>query len=154
MTQLIEILKKDHERIRLMLDMFEHALRRDDGMPSETWDALLSRLEAELETHIKREEILLPFLYSVTKGGLRGYHEERDHADIRTTIRLLRDLVEEEHALSLGVIEAYGSHLIDALREHMDEEETLVFPVAEEALGESVLEDIAHLMESGKGGAR
>lgn len=149
MRSVIETLKDDHARLRRMLDVFEHALNRDDGQPNETLDSLLSRLEEELEAHIKREEVLLPFLYSVTKGGLKRYHEERDHTDIRTTIHLLRDLLSEEHSISLGVIDAYGSHLMDTLREHMEEEEKSVFPIAERALSPVLLEDITHLIEVG-----
>ena len=151
MTQLIEILKKDHARIRGILETLEQTLQKDDGPPVEMCDRLFARLEQELEEHLKREEYLLSFLYSVTKKELRGYHEAREHADIRTTIHLLRDLLKEERSLSVAVIEAYGSHLIDTLREHMDQEERFVFRIAEQVLGEELLENMIQLTGSGSG---
>lgn len=152
MEQIIDILKNDHDYLREILNALETVLQQE-GKTGKACEVVLARLEEGLEDHLKKEEYLLSFLYSLTKKPLKGYHEEREHLDIRTTIRLLRDLLREgSDSVSVGVIQTYGSHLIDTLRDHMAEEEAVVFPIAARALGEETLETIADLVVVREGG--
>jgi len=146
MKQITDVLREDHRCLRRILSKLE-ALLINGCVPKEALKLVLSHLELELETHIRREAYLSPFLMSVTRGELPGYHEAREHEDIRTSLQLLKDLVEKDYFLSLGAIEAYAFHLIDTLKEHMMDEETHLFPLAERVMTKALLEDINALVE-------
>lgn len=141
LRQATEVLRKDHARIRRILDVLEHLLRKGEEVPHAALALLLNHLEQELEGHLRREEeILLPFLVSVT-GGLRGYHFDRDHGDIHTSIQFMALILGQKEMASVSSLVACGDHLVEILREHMDDEEATIFPLAEQALGEEFLEN-------------
>ena len=147
MNGAIDVLKKDHERLRQILVNLERLLKEKD-VPEIMLKLFLNHLERELEGHLKKEEdYLMPTLFSVA-GKLKRYHNERDYEDIRTYIQFLRIVLRERYPTSATDIQAAGSHLIDTLREHMEEEEKVLFPIAERVLGQGMLETIASQMKT------
>ena len=53
---MIETLKRDHARLRQILETFEHALKRDDGWPNERFEALLGQKVLEDIAHLTGSE--------------------------------------------------------------------------------------------------
>jgi len=145
MTQILKILEEEHQKMLKTLDTLEAVLQGEDSENS--LETVLSQLERQLEEHSKKEEYFLRFFYSATRKGIRGYRGMRDHMDVYASIQLLKDLTNREHAISLDVIEAYGSHLVEILREHITQEDSFVFPMAKETLGPELLESIGRLIE-------
>jgi len=129
-----EVLRKDHQLLREKLEFLEAAMQ----VAPEAQFALREMcwsLARVLDAHIKREEqVLAP--YGNRIAALTQYHLAQDHADQRVVLR-------DVNALLLGGIKTPVSrvmpplsHLIDELREHMEEEEREVFPVVDRVASE------------------
>jgi iron-sulfur cluster repair protein YtfE (RIC family) len=129
-----EVLRKDHQLLREKLEFLEAAMQ----VAPEAQFALREMcwsLARVLDEHIKREEqVLAP--YGNRIAALTQYHLAQDHADQRVVLR-------DVNALLLGGIKTPVSrvmpplsHLIDELREHMEEEEREVFPVVDRVASE------------------
>jgi len=129
-----ESLRKDHQILRAELRLLEGAMRVAPEAQFVLREMCWS-LARMLEDHIWHEaEALRP--YSGQIQGLMQARMARDHADQEI---ILRDV----NILLLGRIKAPTSqivlplgHLIDELREHMDEEERELFPVIDRIAAE------------------
>lgn len=128
----IDRLKRDHTILRAKLSLLEAALR----MEPETWFVLreMSRtLSRQLGDHIRREETLMTACQSVvSRDTLERLRSE--HHDEPQRLRELHQLLAEPASHSSERLRGGLTAVIRALRRHMDEEETSLFPMLEQAL--------------------
>lgn len=151
MSGIIGLLKQDHMEIRELLNALENSLSEEGKGPVEPYFIIAERLADALEDHIEREELLLSCFHNASKTELKGYHEGREHEEIQTTLKFLKEILEGDRWVSPNVVRAHASRLIGALRVHMVQEEIIVFPVVEGALGQETLEEIGPLIAPGLG---
>lgn len=128
----IERLKRDHVLLRAKLNLLEVAL----AMGQETWFVLRElchSLARQLQDHIRREEILVGQGRSVLDPQMLGrMHVE--HHDEPQRLRTLLKLFVSVPGHSLADIKPVLTDVIGGLRRHMEEEETMLFPVLEQLL--------------------
>jgi hypothetical protein len=131
-----ELLRRDHAVIDRLIDdviACSDVRQRPD---------LLQTLTAELETHVQiGEELFYP-----TLAGLSGVIPEtrREHAQLRTLAASIgrREPAAPDFLLKVG-------ELRDAVRRHVAEEETAIFPEADRLDGD-VLETMGQRLEERK----
>ncbi len=141
----LEVLRRNHERIRRLLDewrdVHEETRRRHEQ--------LLSRLAGELELHERREEeVLYPILNLKDETrplALEGY-QENQLADW-----ILEDLKSCE-ALNAGWMARFDL-IGEILQMHVEEQERALSECARPLLGEEQLEEIGTRMAGIRGRA-
>lgn len=135
----IDILKKDHEEMRML---FKKLAEVDvDDRP-----ALFDRLAVEIERHAHAEEtIFYPAVLLATQNETEIDDSYEDHERIRDLIvdLSLEDITTDKWLAKLTVLQK-------EVGEHIKEEEAVVMPVAEKALGKEVLKVLGDEIKAGK----
>jgi len=141
----IELLKADHEKVKAILAQLSETT--DRGIKKRT--ELLAKLEMEITLHTKvEEEVLYPaFKKAGGKEEAEMYYEAKEEhrtvdslvlPDLKTT-----DPSTPEFAGRVKVVK-------ELLEHHIEEEETEMFPDAEQLLSKEELEALGEVMETMK----
>jgi len=136
------VLLEDHHRIDQQLDRLRAAVHADDREASaKAW----ARIEKALLAHFDVEEMfVLPAL--ADEHAAEVDRIRRDHALLRRTIGEM-GLAFELHAVRAEAIDAF----CDALREHAEREESLLYARAERKLTVNVVRAIVDRIRGGAG---
>jgi hemerythrin-like domain-containing protein len=133
----IAMLKADHQKVRDLFQQYATALDR------ETKRSVATLVFVELETHAQLEEnIFYPAVNEETDEGPELVKEAmQEHETMKALIQELRDLGPDAQAFDTKFQE-----LIRNVEHHIDEEESQMFPLAEEEL-EAYLQDLKDEMQ-------
>lgn len=134
-----ELLRADHRRFTRSLRAMEAVLKSDRVGAAVKLRAQLEAYLPELAAHERiEEELLFPALAKA--GGMPpgvAAMFQSGHQEIREKIRALREVLSlREAPLSRFVA---GVDFLHVMREHMEEEERLLFPAAERILPQELL---------------
>jgi hemerythrin-like domain-containing protein len=150
----IDLLLREHELIRRMVDVLERYIARvDSGVEQGRHELVLLvtffREYVDLSHHEKEESILIPALVRAGMSWDSGPIEEvrREHNLERYLTQALRHASLQAKTWSVHD----RKHLVDVarsflvfLRKHMTKEEELLFPAMRERLAAEALEDLTH----------
>jgi hemerythrin-like domain-containing protein len=130
----IAMLKADHQRVK---DLFAHYEAADSV---ETKRTLAEQAFTELETHAQLEEnVFYPAVNEEIDEGPELVKESlSEHETVKTLIQELRSMAHDTDAF-----DAKFHELIRNVEHHVEEEESEMFPLAEQEL----LEDLDDLRE-------
>jgi hemerythrin-like domain-containing protein len=130
----IAMLKADHQRVKDLFAQYEAA---DDR---ETKRTLAEQAFVELETHTQLEEnVFYPAVNEETDEGPALVQESlSEHETVKTLIQELRSMAHDTDEF-----DAKFQELIHNVEHHVEEEESEMFPLAEQEL----LEDLDDLRE-------
>ena len=122
-------LRNDHVVLRAKLELLEGLLSLVQTTQFPLRE-LTSSIARRLRCHTEKEEVLLVALRDVQRGPSADitHRLPAEHADQQETLHILQGLLAKGPACPSDEVTAYGAHLIDALREHMANEEERVFP--------------------------
>ena len=142
-----DVLRDEHAIILNGLALLEVAASRlegGDGPPASWWDDVLGwlRVFADRNHHAKEERCLFP---AMTKAGVPA-----ESGPIEVML--------EEHAQGRALLQAMATvdarqraratrRYVQLLRDHIDKEQGIVFPLAEAVLDEPAVEEVAHAFE-------
>ena len=137
-TDAIEMLKADHQKV---MDLFsEYAATSDQKAKRQ----IATQVFVELETHAQLEEIVFypAFAEETDEEGNQLVTESlEEHQAVKELIEELRGLGADE-----AEFDAKFRALMDNVQHHVEEEESEMFPEAEEAL-ETFMEDLMDEMQ-------
>jgi hemerythrin-like domain-containing protein len=130
----LDMLRADHDRISRLFAQYQDS---EDGLPSDA-STLSEQVIAELELHSRIEqEVFYPSVEAEADADTQDFlmQSEEDHETLSRLISQLR-------ALPAGAPDHHGIfvQLIETMQEHIEQEESMLFPVAEELLGDSLVE--------------
>jgi len=133
----IAMLQEDHLRVRDLFQEYEAA------MDPRTKRELAEEVCTELETHAQLEEqIFYPAVHEESQEGQALVQEAiQEHQKAKDIIAALREMGPDSQAF-----DATFRELMQHVEHHVEEEETEMFPLAEEELSEE-LEDIKDEMQ-------
>jgi hemerythrin-like domain-containing protein len=133
----IAMLKADHQRVKDLFAQYEATSNPD------TKRTLADQVFVELETHAQLEEnVFYPAVNEDTDEGLELVKESlSEHETVKTLIQALRSLAQDTEAF-----DAKFQELIHNVEHHVEEEESEMFPLAEQALAED-LEELSEEMQ-------
>lgn len=137
----IEILKKDHKEASALMDQIETADKGDRSAKE-----LFNQLNQALTTHTQIEEqIFYPELkkFDETKDLIPEAFEE--HQEVKDILAEMSALSPKDDEFMNKLVE-----LREGVDHHVEEEETEMFPKAEEVLGQSRLEELGRQLEQMK----
>ena len=130
-----QILTKEHQAIKLMLDILEQIagrLKAGGKVPDSDLKAILEFLQffAYRCHHVKEEDLLFP---AIEKAGMprEGGPIEvmlTEHNEGRGYIKGLAEAIDKKD--KAGVVQNVRSY-IDILRQHIDKEDTILYPIAD-----------------------
>jgi hemerythrin-like domain-containing protein len=125
----IAMLKADHQRVRDLFQQYESTSN------VEAKKALAEEVFIELETHAQLEEnIFYPAVNEETDEGPELVKESlAEHETMKNLIQQLRDM--DPHSQGF---DAKFRELLQNVEHHVEEEETEMFPLAEEELEEDM----------------
>jgi hemerythrin-like domain-containing protein len=125
----IAMLKADHQKVRDLFQQYEAT--RDPGAKREVAEQVF----IELETHAQLEEnVFYPAVNEETDEGPELVKESlEEHETVKNLIQELRGLPQDTDAF-----EAKFQELMDNVEHHVEEEESEMFPLAEEELEEDM----------------
>ena len=137
-------LADDHERVLEKLDSLHNMVTQSDlkAEAAVQLNELARFFATELELHLKKEEeALFPEFgkYIPQEGGPVGVML-MEHEDLRRLNKAFQQGVaswEQNSADAQRVINDAGNQLISLLRQHIDKEDNILFPMAEEFLSEA-----------------
>jgi hemerythrin-like domain-containing protein len=137
----IKLLKQDHQRIRKLFDDYEDA-RQGSGKQD-----VAETIFRELELHTRLEEEI--FYPAVSAGGSDEVRELvieslEEHQEASALMDELRDMDPGDPGYEQSFAE-----LIESVQEHIDAEESEMFPQAQKSLRDQ-LDDIGSRMEEQK----
>lgn len=140
--KLTERLRIEHQIFRKLLDLMELSLSLPREQAVQELRVALRILLPAMLNHERMEDQLLFPTFSKQAGARAALlGEYRDsHKDIWKTLGFLQDVLRER-----GPAEITGAaveRLLFLLREHMLEEDRVLFPAIEEALGPGVLDEL------------
>jgi hemerythrin-like domain-containing protein len=127
----IAMLKADHQRVKDLFAQYEAA----DNV--ETKRTLAEQVFVELETHAQLEEnVFYPTVNEETDEGPELVKESlSEHETVKQLIQELRGMAHDTDEF-----DAKFQELIRNVAHHVEEEETEMFPLAEEELAEALTE--------------
>ena len=130
-TDAIAMLKADHQRVKDLFAQYEAA----DNV--ETKRTLAEQVFVELETHAQLEEnVFYPAVNEETDEGPELVKESlSEHETVKNLIQQLRGM-----AHATDEFDAKFHELIQNVEHHVEEEESAMFPLAEEELAEDLTE--------------
>lgn len=140
MPQLLEMLHSQHETVKGLLEQMEQTEKKSEK------ERLFAQLKHDLEPHMKGEE---KYFYPALK------EKEENKEDVL-------EAIEEHHAARLFLRELDGMSpdgerwdaklavLKEIIEHHVEEEETNIFPKAEESLSEEQMMEIGDSFENGE----
>ena len=133
----IALLKEDHQRVK---DLFAQYEATTDRAMKRT---LAEQVFVELETHAQLEEnVFYPAVNDETDKGPELVKESlSEHETVKTLIQALRSMAHDTDAF-----DAKFQELIQNVAHHVEEEESEMFPLAEQELAEE-LEEMSEEMQ-------
>jgi hemerythrin-like domain-containing protein len=133
----IALLKADHQRVK---DLFTQYEATTDRTMKRT---LAEQVFVELETHAQLEEnVFYPAVNDETDKGPELVKESlSEHETVKTLIQALRSMAHDTDAF-----DAKFQELIQNVAHHVEEEESEMFPLAEQELAED-LEEMSEEMQ-------
>ncbi len=135
----IDILKKDHEEVR---GLFKKLMEADVDDRPELYDKLM----AEIERHAHAEEtIFYPAVLLATQNETEIDTSYEDHERVRDLMAdlALEDITTDKWLAKLSILQ-------DEIEEHVKEEETVMMPAAEKALGKDALKVLGDEIKAAK----
>lgn len=149
----IKILEKEHEKILENIDMLEKSISKiRKGKSFADIKAEMPKLEKashvfeEAELHHKREEdVLFPLM---EKKGIDGPPSmmRMEHVELRKRKQGLKNAVMNAKKMSYGEftskVEENGDFIISVLREHINKENTILYPMSMEVISEDEWKDV------------
>ena len=133
MTTPIERLRMDHVVIRAKLELLEHALTMGRDAVFAIRE-LVYAIGRRLTEHEQREDVeLYPVIFETLADPQREFAKSMDlqHQELEYLAHALHLLTLRGTHLPLAHVRQLGEEFITLLREHMDREERLLFPVLE-----------------------
>ena len=152
MSRAIDMLRAEHEAILAalnILDTFTQQVSADQTVECEDIDALLALFNefADKCHHGKEEDLLFPALVKagLTAGAGPLAVMLSEHEQGR---RLVREMTEAAHP-PLNLLDFFDAARAysQALRSHIERENTVLFPMAEEVLTQTQLDTLADAFE-------
>jgi iron-sulfur cluster repair protein YtfE (RIC family) len=136
MPSVVNVLKQDHRTVEKLFSDFE----------SSGDSSIVDTICEELDVHMEAEEALVyPVLRDDVSGGTQmAQHAEKEHAEARQIVGRIRQTKEADHLSELV------QELKSAIEEHVQEEESDVFPKMEQELGNERLEQLGQEVEARK----
>jgi hemerythrin-like domain-containing protein len=139
----VKLLKKDHQRVRKLFDQYAEAGDRSSKRKREIAETIFQ----ELEVHRRLEEEI--FYPAVNARGSQEVQELvienlEEHQEVGTLIEELRELDPADDAYQ----ESFAQ-LVESVQEHIEAEESEMFPEAEKRLRDQ-LDEIGSQMEEEK----
>ena len=133
----IAMLKADHQRVKDLFAQYEATSNPD------TKRTLADQVFVELETHAQLEEnVFYPAVNEDTDEGPELVKESlSEHETVKTLIQALRSMAHDTEAF-----DAKFQELIQNVSHHVEEEESEMFPLAEQELAED-LEEMSEEMQ-------
>lgn len=139
----VKLLKQDHQRVRKLFDEYDEA-----GDPSSKKKREIAEtIFQELELHRKlEEEIFYPAVNARANQEVKELVIENleEHQEVGSLIEELRELDPEDAAF-----EESFAQLVESVQEHIEAEESEMFPEAEKRLRDQ-LDEIGSQMEEEK----
>ena len=131
------MLKADHQRVKDLFAQYEAA----DNMATKR--TLAEQVFVELETHAQLEEnVFYPAVNEETEEGPELVKESlQEHATVKQLIAELRQMGPQNNGFN-----AKFHELMHNVEHHVEEEESEMFPLAEQALAED-LEELSEEMQ-------
>jgi hemerythrin-like domain-containing protein len=131
----IALLKADHQRVKDLFAQYETTSNPD------TKQTLAKQVFVELETHAQLEEnVFYPAVNEETDEGPELVKESlSEHETVKTLIQELRSMAHDD----TDAFDTKFQELIQNVEHHVEEEESEMFPLAEQEL----LEDLDDLRE-------
>jgi hemerythrin superfamily protein len=134
----IELLKKDHRKVDNLFAQIEDGL----GDPA----AIFDQIYRELSLHADVEETLFyPELETESETSDKVQHSYKEHREVRT---LLEELAAGNPGSEVWLTQL--NELKESVEHHVEEEESELFPKAEEVLGDARLREIGRKIEQVK----
>lgn len=137
----VKLLKQDHQRVRKLFDEY------DEAGSSKKKREIAETIFQELELHRKlEEEIFYPAVNARANQEVKELVIENleEHQEVGSLIDELRELDPEDAAFD----ESFAQ-LVDSVQEHIEAEESEMFPEAEKRLRDQ-LDEIGSQMEEEK----
>ena len=141
-------LRNDHLVLRAKLELLEGLLPLATTTQFPIRELVYS-ISRRLRCHTEKEELLLAALRDMCHPGRTAGAVNRlpdEHRDQRQTLDILEGLLAKGPACPTDPVMAYGSHLIDGLREHMAAEEEQLFPMVDRMVNTIHEEEVTHHM--------
>jgi hemerythrin-like domain-containing protein len=139
----VKLLKQDHQRVRKLFDEYDEAGDRSSKKKREIAETIFQ----ELEMHRKlEEEIFYPAVNARANQEVRELVIENleEHEEVGALIEELRELDPGDAAY-----EESFAQLVESVQEHIETEESEMFPEAEKRLRDQ-LDEIGSQMEEEK----
>jgi hemerythrin-like domain-containing protein len=139
----VKLLKQDHQRVRKLFDEYDEA----DDHSSKKKREIAETIFQELELHRRlEEEIFYPAVNARGNQEVRELVVEslEEHQEVGTLIEELRELDPADAAYEEGF-----AQLVESVQEHIEAEESEMFPEAEKGLRDQ-LDEIGSQMEEEK----
>ena len=140
-SQTVDALIQDHKDIRS-----EVKLLKNGDLPMSERKGALDRLVPKLESHSKREEVIIySFMKGLPQKGLRNmaFEGEEEHAVVNRLIELItQDKNSPEKWLAKTMV------LGSLIENHVDNEESTVFPLLKKSLDDSTDADLCRKYEN------
>lgn len=126
------------------------------GSASGGLDKVFGFFDGELKVHFRHEEeILFPYLAQVIgrEGPIAAMLEE--HQTLWRTLEALQDKVSQwkaapaESRVKLApAVQQIANHIVAFLRAHIQKEDTVLFPLAEEALAPQAMKEVVDRIQA------
>ena len=133
-----------------LLEKSTAALRRNEGTAWEDLDTVFGFFDGELKVHFRHEEeIIFPYLARVIgrEGPIAAMLDE--HQTLWRTLDALHEKVDElkgappDSADKVAqTVQQIANHIVGFLRSHIQKEDSVLFPLAEETLDPETLREM------------
>ncbi len=162
-----DVLAEDHRGIRVLLDCLDRILLKAQccgNLDLTGAQDVLSALETFVEGahHTKEERILFPLIEErgisrrFSRSALLREDHDSGHLDLRA-MKIALAAAGRGYAPAVAVFEENSRHYVDALREHIEKEDRVLFPLSEAALRDqdrqALLEAFARIDFEERGGS-
>ena len=155
----LDILRLAHRAALGELELLERSaasLKRNDGIAWVDIDKVFGFFDGELKVHFRHEEeIVFPYLARVIgrEGPIAAMLDE--HQTLWRTVDALHEKVEDLRVAqpdSAGkltqTIQQIANHIVGFLRSHIQKEDNVLFPLAEEALDPQTLREMVSKIQA------
>ncbi len=151
-----EILKEEHENVLQKLDSLEEVISHLDKKEtiSDKLKELASFFKTDFWIHFaKEEEALFPEIekFIPRDGGPTGMMLI-EHEDLRNTNTEIQQAIgvylrDSDDLETKGMIQRYGTHFIELLRDHIDKENNILFMMADMHLDQRQMDNVIKLFD-------
>lgn len=148
------MLKEEHQSVLQKLDALEEVTHHLDkkGEISAQLKELAAFFKTDFWVHFtKEEEALFPEIekFMPRESGPVGVMLT-EHEDLRNTNSQLQPAIaaylkDSDNTETRGVIQKYGTHFIELLRDHIDKEDNILFMIADMHLDQAQIDKVAKL---------